>query len=128
AYFFAESPEQLSTPNQFDQGIAPTPDSAIVDPRSTSAFGFVQEDMKINSATTLNLGLRYDIEHVGNVRNFSAPTDLNNVQPRAGVAWRAADNTIVRGGVGLYTQQHLLYYINRVDLEGPDGTITVALA
>ena len=34
----------------------------------------------------------------------------------------------IRGGVGLYTQQHLLYYINSVQLEGPDGTVTVSLA
>jgi hypothetical protein len=128
AYFFAGSPSQFSTPFLFEQGFAPAPDSAVVDPRSTSAFAFVQEDMKINSATTLNLGLRYDVEQVGNVRNYSAPADLNNVQPRVGVAWRPADHTVVRGGVGLYTQQHLLYYINRVQLEGPDGTVTVSLA
>jgi len=35
---------------------------------------------------------------------------------------------VVRGGVGLYTQQHLLGYINRVQLDGADGTVAVALA
>ena len=35
---------------------------------------------------------------------------------------------LVRGGVGLYTQQHLLGYINKVQLEGPDGTFMISLA
>ena len=35
---------------------------------------------------------------------------------------------IVRGGVGFYTQQQLLFYINRVQLEGPDGTLTLSLS
>lgn len=128
AYFFAGSPSQFSSPYLFVQSFTPIPDTAFADPRSTSAFAFIQEDMRINPATTFNLGLRYDVEHVGNVQNYSAATDLNNVQPRFGIAWRPAGRTIVRGGVGLYTQQHLLYYINRVQLEGPDGTVAVSLA
>lgn len=128
AYFFAESPSQFSTPYLFVQGFAPTPERAFADPRSTSAFAFIQEDLRINSATTLNLGVRYDVERVGNVQNYSAPADLNNLQPRLGVAWRPVQRTIVRGGIGLYTQQHLLYYINRVQLEGADGTVTVSLS
>jgi hypothetical protein len=43
------------------------------------------------------------------------------------VAWRPLSRTIVRGGVGLYTQQHLLYYINRVQLEGADGLVSLVL-
>src|SRR4029453_675766 len=51
----------------------------------------------------------------------------NNLQPRFGIAWRPLSRTIVRGGVGLYTQQHLLYYINRVQLEGTDGLVSLVL-
>jgi hypothetical protein len=127
AYFFAGAPDQFSSPFQFVQGFALTPEAPFADPRSTSAFGFVQEDVRIDSAITLNLGVRYDVDHVGNVRNYTASTDLNNVQPRLGIAWRPAERTVVRGGFGLYTQQHLLYYINRVQLEGPDGTVVVSL-
>src|SRR5207244_1585774 len=35
---------------------------------------------------------------------------------------------VIRGGAGLYTQQHLLYYINRAQLEGPGGTLTMTLS
>jgi len=128
AYYFAGAPDRFPQPYLYYQSFAPTPDSAFADPRSTSAFMFVQDDYRLTGTTTLNLGLRYDIERISNVRNYTASTDRNNLQPRFGVAWRPLDRTIVRGGVGLYTQQHLLYYINRVQLEGADGLVNVALA
>ena len=54
---------------------------------------------------------------------FDAPADTNNVQPRLGVAWdiRTKGHLTARGGAGVYTQQHLLAYINRVQLEGEGG-------
>jgi len=130
AYFFAGPPDVYPNPFLFVQGIAPTPASAVADPRSVSVFGYVQEDWRVHRDVTLNLGLRYDIDAIRNVRNYSALTDTNNVQPRAGAAWRplGSDRLVVRGGAGLYTQQHLLYYINRVQLEGADGTVNVSLA
>src|SRR5262245_42483548 len=127
AYFFAGAPNQFPQPYAYAQSFAPTPDRAFADPRSTSFFGFVQDDFRLNGTTTLNLGLRYDIEKISNVRNYTASTDGNNIQPRFGIAWRPLNRTIVRGGVGLYTQQHLLYYINRVELEGADGLVNVVL-
>jgi hypothetical protein len=66
---------------------------------------------------------------VSNVRHYDVPADKNNIQPRVGVAWEPwpTGKWLVRGGVGMYSQQHLLLYINRVQLEGPDGTATIAL-
>ena len=46
------------------QGFAPTADCRTADPRSSSAFGFIQDDWRMPRRTTLNLGLRYDIEQV----------------------------------------------------------------
>jgi outer membrane receptor protein involved in Fe transport len=130
AYFFAGAPDLYPQPFLFTQGVAPDTDSAHADPRSVSGFGFIQDDWRIRPRLTLNLGARYDIEKVDNVRNYSVPVDKNNVQPRAGLAWEplAGQRMVVRGGAGLYTQQQLLFYINRVQLEGPDGTLTIALS
>jgi len=127
AYFFVGPPDPLTKPFLFLQTIAPSPDRAVADPRSTAAFGFLQDDVALTASTTLNLGVRYDVEAIANLRNYVARTDANNVQPRIGIAWRPMERTVVRGGAGLYTQQHLLYYINRVQLEGPDGTVALAL-
>ena len=130
AYFFAGAPDLYTQPYLFVQGLAPTPESAHADPRSRSAFGFVQDDWRLRRGVTLNLGLRYDIESVYNVRNYSVHADTNNLQPRLGAAWEPVPGgrTLIRGGAGLYTQQQLLFYINRVQLEGPDGTVTISLA
>jgi len=128
AYFFAGPPAQYPRPYLYIQTFAPNISTAFADPRSLSGFGFVQDDFRLNNSTTLNLGLRYDIESIRNVTNYTASADKNNIQPRFGVAWRPLDRTIVRGGVGLYTQQHLLYYVNRVQLEGPDGLVNVTLS
>lgn len=56
------------------------------------------------------------------------PVDTNNLQPRVGLAWNVdgSGRLVLRGGVGLYTQQHLLYPINRVQLEGAEGVPRVS--
>jgi len=130
AYYFGGPAAQYPQPYLFIQGIAPTPDSAIADPRSLAASGFVQDDWRMRQRVTMNLGLRYDVDRISNLRNYTAETDTNNLQPRVGVTWRPldSDRLVVRGGAGVYTQQHLLFYINRVQQEGADGTITVSLA
>ena len=89
---------------------------------------FVQDDWKVNSNLTLNLGLRYDIftapterhDHQSNfvpatrtiqVAGENAPggrdlanTDKNNFGPRIGFAWsglRDDKKIVIRGGYGL---------------------------
>jgi hypothetical protein len=123
AYFLAGAQPYL-----FMQGLAPAPSAAVAEPHSLSGFVFAQTDWSLRDVR-MNLGLRYDIERVSHIRGYDLRADINNVQPRSSVAWDVAGRgrTVVRGGFGVYAQQHLLYPINRVQLEGVDGAILLTL-
>jgi hypothetical protein len=87
---------------------------------------FIQDNWRVGSGLTLNLGVRYDVEtlaphleHTNQAGLFNIPglpenmdyrTDTNNVAPRIGFAWDPADDgkTVVRGGVGTYYDQIFL--------------------
>lgn len=128
AYYFAGDPLLFPRPFAFVQGLAPTDALAVANPRSLAVHAFAQDDWTVHPRLTVNAGLRYDVERISRVRHYTAPVDTNNVQPRVGFAWDAAPRrAVVRGGLGLYTQQQLLGYINRVQLEGADGTTMLTL-
>lgn len=92
--------------------------------RNTEWGFFAQDDIKLRNNLTVNLGVRYDFDTNLRSNDFiagllddpqfrglenlvSAPrgNDLNNFQPRLGVAWDVGGDgrTVVRGGYGLYS-------------------------
>lgn len=86
-----------------------------VGPRPTGidrpTFGaWVQDDWRITTKLTLNLGLRYDLLWNAFANDVEAlpwviggrPNDVDNFQPRAGFAYQWNDRTVVRGGIGKY--------------------------
>ena len=59
----------------------------------------MQDEWRVGTQLTLNLGLRYDLQFLEPIN-----TDTNNVSPRVGFAWSpsASHNVIVRGNAGLF--------------------------
>jgi hypothetical protein len=58
---------------------------------------YAQDEWKVGSRLTMNVGLRYDLQFLKPVQ-----TDTNNVSPRVGFAWSPSHSLIVRGSGGLY--------------------------
>jgi hypothetical protein len=93
-------------------------------------FGVYLEDTwKLRPRLTLNLGVRYDLQHVPappkantNTRLLSLYTstlniDKNNIAPRLGVAWQFDKNTVLRAGYGIFygKTSNSTYYALRVE-------------
>ena len=125
---FLSSPFLQNIPSKFQGGIAST-----LSPRNLrqSLVGvYLQDDWRIQSNLTLNLGLRYEASTVvsetsGKLSNlpslsaadphlgspfFSNPT-LRDFEPRVGFAWDPFRNgkTALRGGIGMFDVQPLPY-------------------
>src|SRR5260221_564061 len=98
-----------------------------VDQRHWVAMFFVQDDWKVNSKLSLNLGLRYDfitpaLEAQNRQTNFNpagtgslvfatdgsleerglVKPDRNNFAPRVGFVYKVDERTLVRGGYGIF--------------------------
>ena len=128
AYYFAGPPSTYPRPYAFVQGLSRTASGTEVDPRSVQAYAFVQDEWHVTPTFTLNAGLRYDVERIRNIDNFYAKPDRNNIQPRVSATWTPFSSRYsLHAGAGVYTQQHLLYYLNRAQLEGTDGASLVTL-
>jgi len=69
-------------------------------PQTNPNVGFyAQDEWKVSSRFTVNLGVRYDLEFLRTIA-----TQTGNVSPRGGFAWTpfASRKTVVRGSYGLF--------------------------
>ncbi len=82
-----------------NSGFTQTFQNFVVSQTNPNIGFYAQDEWKLNSRLTLNLGLRYDLQFLKTIE-----TDKNNVSPRAGFAWTpfASRKTVVRGSYGLF--------------------------
>jgi len=93
-------------------------------------FGAYFEDTwKLRPKLTLNLGVRYDLQHVPAPPQPNTATplltlytstlniDKNNIAPRLGLAWQFTRNTVLRVGYGIFygKTSNSTYYALRVE-------------
>ncbi|MCA1849469.1 MAG: TonB-dependent receptor, partial [Acidobacteria bacterium] len=106
-----------NAPTAFVQNFpGPNTSGATTEPDSTEYAFFVQDDWRVTPKLTLNLGVRYDYQHLAEppVRNpdpallaagfdtSTQPDDKNNFAPRAGFSYAFDEKTVARGGYGIF--------------------------
>src|SRR5215510_2866753 len=65
--------------------------------------GFLQDQWKVTPKLSLSLGVRYDVE--GYPSRYIQTRDMNNVQPRIGLAYNWNRKGVVRAGFGIFNDR-----------------------
>src|SRR5712671_2805752 len=105
-YLFGSLGDFLAgNPNQFRQAFG----GPNVDFPVTSFGGFVQDHWSLSQQLTVDLGVRYDFEHLPAGFN----QDTNNVSPRIGVAWSPSPKWVSRAGYGIFFDRYVLANLTR---------------
>ena len=82
-----------------NSGYTQTFGSTSVSQTNPNVGFYAQDEWKVNSSLTLNLGVRYDLQFLKTIA-----TDTDNISPRAGFAWTpfGSRQTVIRGSYGLF--------------------------
>jgi hypothetical protein len=75
----------------------------------TSFGGFVQDHWTVARTLTVDLGVRYDFEHLPAAFN----EDTNNISPRIGLAWSPLPKWVWRAGYGIFFDRYVLASLTR---------------
>ncbi|HKE86420.1 MAG TPA: TonB-dependent receptor [Vicinamibacterales bacterium] len=80
-------------------GFTQTFGDPVVSQNNPNIGMYAQDEWRVGSALTLNLGLRYDLQFLEIV-----DTDTDNVSPRVGFAWSpsSSHDVVVRGNAGVF--------------------------
>ena len=90
---------------------------------------YLEDTWRLKPSLTLNLGVRYDLQHVPSPPRPNTATpllalytstlniDTNNIAPRIGIAWNFDKNTVLRAGYGIFygKTSNSTYYALRVE-------------
>jgi hypothetical protein len=114
-YLFASLADFIvGTPDQFRQSFG----NPAVNLSVTSFGGFIQDHWSITRQLTLDLGVRYDFEHLPSMFN----QDKNNFSPRIGLAWGPSSKWVVRAGYGVFFDRYVLANLARaIEMNGSQG-------
>jgi len=93
------------TPDSFLQGFG-NPNTAFA---VTNYGAFFQDHWSLSKQATLDLGWRYDFEHLP--PGFSQ--DIHSFSPRVGLAYSPSERWVVRAGYGLFFDRYILANLNR---------------
>jgi hypothetical protein len=106
AYLFGSLANFLAAnPDQFRQAFG----SPQVDFPVTSFGGFIQDHWSLARHLTVDLGGRYDFEHLPAGFN----QDMDNLSPRIGLAWSPSPRWVLRGGYGIFFDRYVLANLTR---------------
>jgi len=82
-------------------------------PKTYLVGGWMQDDWHATARMTINLGVRYDLQTGAFSEKVelepwlpgNLPYDTNNFAPRTGVVYKLSENTVLRGGYGIFYVQ-----------------------
>jgi len=119
-YLFGSVADFLAeTPDQFRQAFG----SPRVGFPVTGYGAFVQDHWSPARTLAIDLGLRYDFEHLPAKFN----QDTNNFSPRVGLAWNPMAKWVLRAGYGVFFDRYVLANITRaIETDGSRGFQQVA--